>query len=74
MLVSMPLIDQFYDNTMLPAITFDMFALQVNPDMIDISISGSIIADVVNLFVQLLKGFLLPLVVNSINDKTPLLV
>lgn len=40
--------------------------------MVDISISGSIVADVLNLFVQLLKGILLPFVVNGINKSVPL--
>jgi hypothetical protein len=70
----MPLIDQFYSNTMLPAITFDMFALQIDADLVDIDISGSLIADVVNLFIPLVKGFVIPSVVNSINDATPILI
>ncbi len=70
----MPLIDQFYMGSMLPAITFDMFALQIDADLVDIDISGSIVADVVNLFIPLVKGFLIPSIVDSINDATPVLI
>ena len=71
---SMPLIEQYQANTMLPAIKFDMFSLQIDASKIDISISGSITADVLNLFIQLFKGFLVNIIENEINKQTPIMM
>ncbi len=59
---------------MLPAIKFDMFTMSIDKDLIDISISGSIVADVLNLFIQLFKGVIVDIMVNAINNQTPAMV
>lgn len=59
---------------MIPAIKFNMFSLQIDKDKIDISISGSITADVVNLFIQLFKGVVVDIIENIINEQAPAMI
>jgi len=56
---------------MLPAINMDMFALNINKDMVDITISGSLVADIVDLFIQVFKGLVLNIIVNTVNSAAP---
>jgi len=49
---------------MLPAIKFDYFKLVIDRSKIEISLSGSLVADVINLFIQLFKGVILDIIEN----------
>jgi LBP / BPI / CETP family, C-terminal domain len=56
---------------MIPAIDVDSFMFMIDKDLVDITISGSIVADIANLFVQLFQDLVLGIIVNNVNAVTP---
>lgn len=56
---------------MIPAIDVDSFVFMIDKDLVDITISGSIVADIANLFVQLFQDLVLGIIVNNVNAVTP---
>jgi hypothetical protein len=57
-----------------PMITVSKVDVNINPDDIDITLSGSLVSKIASIFIPFFKSTIIPLVVNDLEDQVKSIV
>lgn len=74
MSMKMPLLAQSINNKLLPGIDIKDLQLSINKKKVDISLSGSIMADIADLFVDIFEGLVIDMLESEIEKHAPAII
>jgi len=57
-----------------PMITVSKVDVEINPDDIDIKLSGSLVSKIASIFIPFFKSTIIPLIVNDLEDQVKSIV